>query len=93
MFKKNRYYSSAIMPEDPFKLDYRSSSYYIPRIVKDELNLIMNRPKDSAFMPITGITFIAAQLASKYIFIQVIIKIISENILNTLDDYGILNLL
>ena len=42
-FDNNRYHPSNVMPKDPFKLDYRSSSYYVPRMVRDELNLIMNR--------------------------------------------------
>ena len=92
-FDKNRYYPSNVMPKDPFKLDYRSSSYYVPKMVKDELNLMMNRPKDSAFMPILGVAFIAAQLASKYILVQDKIKILAVNILNTLDDYAILEAL
>ena len=92
-FDKNRYYPSNVMPKDPFKLDYRSSSYYVPRMVKDELNLIMNRPKDNAFVPVLGVAFIAAQLASKYIFVQDKIKISTENVLNTIDDYEILNAL
>jgi len=90
-FKNNRYHPSNVMPKDPFKLDYRSSSYYVPRMVKDELNLIMNRPKDSAFVPVLGVAFIAAQLAAKYVFVQEKLKISEENIMNAVDEFGILN--
>ena len=91
IFNSKRYHPSSVMPSDPFKLDYRSGSYYVPRMVRDELNLIMNRPKDNAFVPVLGVAFIAAQLASKYIFVQEKLKISKENILNTLDDYIIMN--
>jgi len=87
----NRYHPSNVMPKDPFKLDYRSSSYYVPRMVKDELSLIMNRPKDNAFVPVLGVAFIAAQLAAKYVFVQDKLKISNENILNTIDEFGIMN--
>jgi hypothetical protein len=67
----NHYISpSNIIPKDPFKLDVRGSSYYVPRMVRDELNLIMNRPRDNAFVPILPAAFLALQLASKYILIQ-----------------------
>jgi len=90
-FDNNRYHPSNVMPKDPFKLDYRSGSYYVPTMVRDELNLIMNRPKDNAFVPVLGVAFIAAQLASKYIFVQDKLKISNENILKTIDDYRIMN--
>ena len=42
----NQYISpSNISPTDPFKLDMRGSSYYVPGMVRDELNLIMNRKR------------------------------------------------
>lgn len=90
-FNNNRYHPINVMPKDPLKIDYRSGSYYVPRIVKDELNLIMNRPKDNSFVPILGVAFIAAQLASKYLFVQNMIKINNENILNSIDNFEILN--
>jgi len=92
-FDKNRYHPSNVMPKSYFDLDYRSSSYYVPRMVKDELNLIMNRPKDSALMPIMGVAYIAAQLASKYIFVQEKLKISTENVLNSIEGYEILKTL
>jgi hypothetical protein len=56
---------------NPFSIDLRGSSYYVPTMVRDELNLIMNRPRDSAFMPVLGIaTWIAYQMASKYLPLQ-----------------------
>ena len=55
---------------DPFKIDFRESSYYVPVLVRDELNLIMNRPRDSAFLPVLGIAWIAYQMASHYIELE-----------------------
>jgi len=66
----NRYISTDIILGDPFKMDMRSSSYYVPRMVRDELNLIMNRPRDNAFVPILPAAFLAMQLASQYLFVQ-----------------------
>lgn len=90
-FGKNYYHPACVMPKDPFKIDYRSGSYYVPRMVKDELNLIMNRPRDNSFIPILGVAFIAAQMASKYLFFQDKLKISAENLLSSLNDYEILN--
>jgi predicted transcriptional regulator len=92
-FDRNRYHPSNVMPKDPLKMDNRSSSYYVPRMVKDELNLMMNRPKGNSFFPILGVAFIAAQLASKYIFLQDKLKISPENVLKTIDDFEIINAL
>jgi len=89
-FEQGMFNPSRVMPKDPFKLDYRGSSYYVPQMVKDELTLMMNRPKDNAFMPILGVAFLAAQLAAKYVIVQEKIKILPENILKTLDCVNIL---
>jgi predicted transcriptional regulator len=62
--------SPNFMPKNPFALDLRQSSSYIPRQVRDELNLIMNRPRDSAFLPILPVAFIALQLAGQYLLVQ-----------------------
>ncbi len=58
------------LKSNPFSVDLRESSYYVPVRVRDELNLIMNRPRDSAFLPVLGIAWIAYQLGSKYLEIQ-----------------------
>ncbi len=58
------YISPDYIPRNPFELDLRRTSNYVPREVRDELNLIMNRPRDSAFLPILPVAFIALQLAS-----------------------------
>jgi hypothetical protein len=55
---------------EPFKIDFRESSYYVPQVVRDELNMIMNRPRDSAFMPVLGVAWIAYQLASHTLELQ-----------------------
>jgi len=79
----NRYISpSNIYQKGPFKLDVRGSSYYVPRMVRDELNLIMNRPRDNAFVPILPAAFLALQLASKYLLIQMKTEISWKNVEN-----------
>lgn len=77
----NQYISrSNIVPENPFQLDVRSSSYYVPRMVRDELNLMMNRPRESGFVPILPAAFLALQLAGKYLLIQKKTEISTEDI-------------
>jgi predicted transcriptional regulator len=66
---------------NPFKLDTRSSSYYVPRDVRDELNLIMNRPRESAFMPVLGVAYLAYQLAQKYLFVRSKTEISSHDLI------------
>jgi hypothetical protein len=58
------------LTSNPFTIELRESSYYVPVRVRDELNLIMNRPRDSAFFPVLGVAWIAYQLGSKYLQIQ-----------------------
>ena len=67
---------------NPFTIDYRESSIYVPTMVRDELNLMMNRPKDSAFMPILGVAWLAYQLGSKYLEIQKKISVGRQELLN-----------
>ncbi len=62
--------SIADMTANPFTIELRESSYYVPVRVRDELNLIMNRPRDNAFFPLLGVAWIAYQLGSKYLEIQ-----------------------
>ena len=62
--------SIADLTANPFTIELRESSYYVPVRVRDELNLIMNRPRDSAFFPVLGVAWIAYQLGSKYLEIQ-----------------------
>lgn len=64
------YISPNILPRDPFKIDLRGTSNYVPRMVRDELNLIMNRPKDNAFVPVLPAAYLALQLASKYLLVR-----------------------
>jgi hypothetical protein len=77
------YISPDYMPKNPFEIDLRQTSNYVPREVRDELNLMMNRPKDSAFLPILPVAFIALQLASQYLIIQSKTAITAENIRNS----------
>jgi predicted transcriptional regulator len=78
---------------NPFQMDIRTSSYYVPRMVRDELNLIMNRPRESAFVPVLGVAFIAFQLAQKYLFIRSKTTITSFDLLSAKDDLDILETL
>lgn len=89
-FDPKMFYPESVMPKDPFKLDFRSGSYYVPRMVRDELTQMMNRPKDNAFVPILGVAFLAAQLAAKYVIVQQKIKIDAENIINSINYNSIL---
>lgn len=87
----NQYISpSNIIPEDPFKLDMRGSSYYVPGMVRDELNLIMNRPRDSAFIPVLPAAFLAVQLASKYLLIMMKTEISWKDVENSKEGLPIL---
>ncbi len=87
----NRYISSDIIPSDPFKMDMRSSSYYVPRMVRDELNLIMNRPRDNSFIPILPAAFLAMQLASQYLFVQRKTEITTQDIINAQEGIPVLH--
>jgi hypothetical protein len=86
----NHYISPNFIPKDPFKLDTRSSSYYVPRMVRDELNLIMNRPRDNAFLPILPVAFLAIQLASQYLIVQQKTEITVTDVKNAEEGYPIL---
>jgi predicted transcriptional regulator len=66
--------------KNPFAIDTRSSSYYVPRQVRDELNLIMNRPRESAFMPVLGLAaFLAYQIAENVLLVNLKTSIEAEN--------------
>ena len=72
--------SPNFIPKNPFEVDFRRTSGYVPRQVRDELNLIMNRPRDSAFIPILPVAFIALQLAGQYLLLQLKTEINAEDI-------------
>jgi len=84
------YISPTILPRDPFKVDMRGTSNYVPRMVRDELNLIMNRPRDNAFVPILPAAFLALQLASKYLLVQKKTEITFQDIENGKDGVPLL---
>jgi hypothetical protein len=77
-----QYISPNAFPTDPFKVDKRGSSYYVPTMVRDELNLIMNRPKDAAFVPILPAAFLALQLAGQYLLVKEKTEITPEDVRN-----------
>jgi len=63
------FYEPPVIPDNPFLIDMRGHPMYTPRFVSDELNLIMNRPRDNAFVPILGVAFLALQLAQKHLLL------------------------
>lgn len=87
------YISPDYMPRNPFELDLRGTSNYVPREVRDELNLIMNRPRDAAFLPILPVAFLALQLASQYLLISKKIEITADNIQNSRSALSVLEVL
>jgi predicted transcriptional regulator len=78
---------------NPFLLDTRQSSYYTPRLVRDELNLMMHRPRDNAFVPVLGVAFIAAQMVNKYLLIADQLGVKPENILASIEQLPVLEAL
>jgi hypothetical protein len=74
------YISPDYIPRNPFELDLRGTSNYVPRQVRDELNLMMNRPRDSAFLPILPVAFLALQLASQHLLISKKTEITAQDI-------------
>ena len=76
---------------NPFIFDNRSSSYYVPRAIRDELNLMMNRPKTAdSMVPIIAVPLIAAQIAANYIWVQEKSRIKKENILESAGEIDLL---
>jgi len=73
--------SPEILPKQPWQLDMRSSSYYVPRMVRDKLNLIMNRPNETAFVPVLTVAFIALQMANQYLMVREKTQISSDNLI------------
>ena len=64
---------------NPFIFDNRSNSYYVPRQIRDELNLMMNRPKTAdSMVPILAVPILAAQIAANYIWVKEKSKIKSK---------------
>jgi len=88
-----QYISPDFMPANPFELDLRQTSNYVPGMVRDQLNRIMDRPRDSAFLPILPVAFLALQLASKYLLIQQKTEITVENIISAEEAIPLLKIL
>ncbi len=82
--------SPNLKPDNPFGIDTRSSSHYVPRMVRDELNLIMNRPRENAFVPILPVAYLALQLAGKYLIIKQKTEITADDIENAREALPIL---
>ena len=76
------YYTPEHLHRNPFGPDTRYGSFYTTRLVRDELNTMMHRPKDNAFVPVLGVAYIAMQMASKYLLVKKELEIKPENILN-----------
>ena len=58
------------LPNNPFEIDNRSSSYYTPRKVSDILDQHMNRPRSDNFIPILPVAYIAASIAAQQLEIN-----------------------
>jgi hypothetical protein len=79
---------------NPFIFDNRSSSYYVPRSIRDELNHMMNRPKTADDMvSLWAVPIIAAKLAAQYIIVRQKSKIKKSDILNGAEDIKLIELL
>lgn len=72
------------MPSNPWELDYRSSSYYTPKLVQDKMDQIMNRPRSDSFVPVMAMAFFAASLAVKQLQASKLFQLSAEDYL--LDD-------
>ena len=86
-----QFYTQPQMPVNQWEIDTRNSSYYTPRIVRDELNLIMNRPRETAFVPVLGAAYIAYQLAANYLIIKSKLVISATDILSCQEELPVLN--
>jgi len=89
-FNKMYHYNPPDISSTPWGIDTRSSSYYTPRLVRDEMNAIMNRPKDQAFLPVLGVAYLAYLMASKYIFIKGKLEISADDVLLCKDQMDII---
>lgn len=87
------FYKQPVIPDNPFLVDMRGHPLYTPRFVTDELNMIMNRPKDTAFLPVLGVAFLAFQLAQQHLLIAAKTEITPRDILTAPDGLNILHLL
>jgi len=93
MLPKINFFSGQFMTSDPFKLDYREGSYYVPAAVQNEIARGMNRPSPGSFMPVLTVAYLAARLAMHYISIQEKIRITALDYLNNERYLPILKLL
>lgn len=72
---------SAYITRSPFGMDVRSSSNYVPTIVNNQLNLIMDRDPGTVMVPVFIAAALAMKLADKYILVQKKIEITPQNVL------------
>lgn len=68
-------------PTNPFEIDYRTSSYYTPKLVQDKMDQIMNRPRSDSFMPVLAMAFFAASIAAKQLQIEKLFELTAEDYL------------
>ncbi|HHM01832.1 MAG TPA: hypothetical protein ENJ15_02385 [Caldithrix abyssi] len=62
------------LPENPLEIDRRGSSYYTPRVVRDELDRAMNRPRAESFVPVLALVPLAIRLAEKHLAIEKLLR-------------------
>lgn len=70
-----------VMPVNPLLLDYRGSSYYTPKIVQDRLTFFMNRPRADSFVPVPVVAMLAANIALKYVDIEMNLRLTAKDYL------------
>ena len=68
-----------VMPKNSWEMDYRSTSYYTPRIVSDKIAKIMHRPPPDSFVPLPAVALLAVKMASKYLDIKIKIEIKADD--------------
>ena len=73
--RANYYDPKSVMPANPFYLDYRGGSYYVPRQVNNRIAQMMNRPSPDSFVPVFAIAMLAAKVALHYVNIEHKIRI------------------
>jgi predicted transcriptional regulator len=82
-----------VMPANRLFLDYRGSSYYVPRQVNNQLAHIMNRPSPDAFVPVLAVAYLAAKLALQAVQIKKMVTVDTSAYLLNSKKFKILQLL
>jgi predicted transcriptional regulator len=79
-----------IIPDNPLKREYRTGSYYTPKIVQDKLAHIMQRPPADSFTPILPLLSFGRKAALQYIQIKDDLRLEADDYLEIAADIEIL---